>query len=128
MQRRRTKSRKAPARTAKRGARTPRPAAGRTSEPLPFIDDLKGRRWSCTDETNMFSGPRPESILGGLNSFYLLVDKPEVYGLPAAPKLPSKNLVLSSIFSVIGAAAVGILGLLSLRTRKKDAVRQGGPK
>jgi len=62
-----------------------------------------------------------ESILGGLNSFYLLVDKPEVYGLPRAPRLPSKNLVLSSIFSVLGAAAVGILGLLSLRTRKKGA-------
>ena len=74
MQRRRTKSRKAPARTAKASARTPRPAAGRTSEPLPFIDDLKGRRWSCTDETNMFSGPRPESILGGLEPAFVLFD------------------------------------------------------
>src|SRR5581483_12528435 len=28
-----------------------------------------------------------ESMLGGLNSFYLLIDKPEVYGLPSNPQL-----------------------------------------
>src|SRR4029077_6020226 len=31
-----------------------------------------------------------ENILGGLNSFYLLVDKPETYGLPSDPKVPSR--------------------------------------
>jgi formate dehydrogenase iron-sulfur subunit len=67
-----------------------------------------------------------ESILGGLNSFYLLVDEPEVYGLPRAPRLPTKNLLLSSIFSVLGAAALGILGLLSVRTRRKAPARDGG--
>ena len=30
-----------------------------------------------------------EKMLGGLNSFYLLVDKPEVYGLPPDPKMPT---------------------------------------
>ncbi len=33
-----------------------------------------------------------EKMLGGLNSFYLLVDKPEVYGLPPDPKMPTRNL------------------------------------
>jgi formate dehydrogenase iron-sulfur subunit len=32
-----------------------------------------------------------ENMLGGLNSFYLLVDKPEVYGLPPDPKMPTRN-------------------------------------
>src|SRR5262249_38183277 len=38
-----------------------------------------------------------DKILGGLNSFYLLMDKPEVYGLPSDPKVPSKS-VLGSLF------------------------------
>ena len=32
-----------------------------------------------------------DSLVGGLNSFYLLVDKPEVYGLPAQPSSPPKR-------------------------------------
>src|SRR5712691_8101843 len=51
-----------------------------------------------------------QDILGGLNSFYLLVDKPEVYGLPANPQLPSKNLAPSSLLSVATAAVVGLFG------------------
>jgi formate dehydrogenase iron-sulfur subunit len=62
-----------------------------------------------------------EGILGGLNSFYLLLDKPEVYGLPSAPKVPTRNLWRSSILSAIGAALVGLAGLLSLRGRRKAA-------
>src|SRR6185503_4802441 len=33
-----------------------------------------------------------ENMLGGLNAFSLLIDKPEVYGLPVNPKMPSRNL------------------------------------
>src|SRR5262245_29786726 len=68
-----------------------------------------------------------ETILGGLNSFYLLVDKPEVYGLPTAPKLPSKRLWWSSAVTAIGAAVVGVLGLLSIRMRKPEPKAGGGP-
>ena len=56
--------------------------------------------------------------IGGLNAFFLLIDKPEVYGLPEQPKLPSRNLIPSSVFSAVGAAAVGLLGLLSFRQRR----------
>src|SRR5205085_7789841 len=63
-----------------------------------------------------------DNILGGLNSFYLLVDKPEVYGLPSAPKLPTRNLWPSSLFSAAGALLVGFLAILGLRTRRsRDA-------
>jgi len=67
-----------------------------------------------------------ESILGGLNSFYLLVDKPEVYGLPTAPKLPTRNLWKSSFFSALSAAVIGLFGLISLRTRKAPALPTAG--
>jgi formate dehydrogenase iron-sulfur subunit len=59
-----------------------------------------------------------EKILGGLNSFYLLIDKPEVYGLPANPKLPSTRLQASGLLSTVGAVFVGVAALLGLRSRR----------
>jgi len=61
-----------------------------------------------------------DSILGGLNSFYLLVDEPEVYGLPKNPKLPSDNVVPGSLLSTAGAVALGALGVLGFRKRRMD--------
>jgi formate dehydrogenase iron-sulfur subunit len=58
-----------------------------------------------------------DSMLGGLNSFYLLVDRPEVYGLPPDPQLPSRNLARSSWFSVLGGVLIGLAGLVSFRLR-----------
>jgi len=58
-----------------------------------------------------------DRMLGGLNAFFLLVDRPEVYGLPPAPKLPSRNLVPSGLWSLLGAIAVGLAGLISFRDR-----------
>ena len=59
-----------------------------------------------------------EQILGGLNSFYLLMDQPEVYGLPKNPKLPSRSVLPSSIFSIGSAIAVGLAALFSFRVRR----------
>src|SRR3954469_4598093 len=58
-----------------------------------------------------------DKMLGGLNSFYLLVAKPEGEGLPPDPKLPSRNLVPGSLFSVLGALLVGIIGIVNFRRR-----------
>jgi formate dehydrogenase iron-sulfur subunit len=58
-----------------------------------------------------------EKILGGLNSFYLLVDKPEVYGLPPDPKMPTHNLASASWFSMLGAVIVGLMGIINFRNR-----------
>jgi formate dehydrogenase iron-sulfur subunit len=63
-----------------------------------------------------------DKMLGGLNSFYLLVDRPEVYGLPPDPKMPSRNLKPSSWWSALGAALVGIAGVISFRMRSGDDV------
>jgi formate dehydrogenase iron-sulfur subunit len=58
-----------------------------------------------------------EKMLGGLNAFFLLVDQPEVYGLPRDPQLPSRNLVPTSMFSALGAILVALVGLFSFRER-----------
>jgi formate dehydrogenase iron-sulfur subunit len=61
-----------------------------------------------------------EKFLGGLNSFYLLVDRPEVYGLPTEPKMPTRNLVPASLFSAAGAMVLALLGLVGLRKQRMD--------
>jgi formate dehydrogenase iron-sulfur subunit len=58
-----------------------------------------------------------DTMLGGLNSFFLLVDRPEVYGLPPDPKLPTRHLKSSSWLTVAGAALVSLAGLFSFRAR-----------
>src|SRR3954470_20736792 len=61
-----------------------------------------------------------DKFLGGLNSFYLIVDNPEVYGLPANPKLPTRTLKLTSLLSTVGAFVMAILGIVTLRKRRMD--------
>jgi len=61
-----------------------------------------------------------DKMLGGLNSFYLLVDKPEVYGLPPDPKIPSRNLKPGSLWSALSAVLIGVVGVISLRMRRTD--------
>jgi formate dehydrogenase iron-sulfur subunit len=56
-------------------------------------------------------------MLGGLNSFFLLVDKPEVYGLPPDPKMPTRNLVPGTLLSMLGAVLVGVIGVFNFRNR-----------
>src|SRR6266516_1172212 len=72
-------------------------------------------------------GDDPNGPLGGLNSFYLLVDKPEVYGLPAHPQLPSRNLKRSGTFSTASAAVLGLLALVGLRKRRMDTIGGRAP-
>jgi formate dehydrogenase iron-sulfur subunit len=67
-------------------------------------------------------GADPNGPLGGLNAFYLLVDEPEVYGLPLDPKLPTRNLVSSSLWSTIGAIVMTVLGAVTLRKRRMGEV------
>ncbi len=61
-----------------------------------------------------------ESILGGLNSFYLLLDEPEKYGLPSNPQLPSARVPASATLSTAAAVALGLLGLVGLRKQRMD--------
>jgi formate dehydrogenase iron-sulfur subunit len=60
--------------------------------------------------------------LGGLNAFFLLVDEPEAYGLPREPKMPTRNLVRSSMLSTLGAVVMTVIGALTLRAKRLVAV------
>ena len=60
------------------------------------------------------------NLLGGLNSFYLLVDPPETYGLPANPKLPTRDLPVGSALGIGGAVGMAALGAVAFRKRRMD--------
>ncbi|HEV3448847.1 MAG TPA: 4Fe-4S dicluster domain-containing protein [Gemmataceae bacterium] len=68
-----------------------------------------------------------ESVLGGLNAFYLLVDKPETYGLPSNPKVPSRSVPISSFWSLVTAAVTALGMLFAFRDRTRpSSPRPGG--
>lgn len=60
------------------------------------------------------------SILGGLNAFYLLMDRPETYGLPeaVAVKVPSRTIWPSSFRSVAASLAMAFGAFLAFGRRK----------
>ena len=68
------------------------------------------------DEARLYGAD--EELLGGLNSFYLLLDEPEVYGLPSSAKVPSRSVASSSMWSIITAilTALGIVFAFRERT------------
>jgi formate dehydrogenase iron-sulfur subunit len=63
---------------------------------------------------------REPSMLGGLNAFYLLEDAPSTYGLPEAPRLPSKNLGASGGLGIAAAVLAGLSALLAFRKRRQS--------
>jgi formate dehydrogenase iron-sulfur subunit len=87
------------------------------------VRDLKERAQRRVEQLHQSGEQRAylygadENMLGGLNSFYLLVDRPEVYGLPPDPKLPSRNVIPGTVYSMLGAILVGLAGIFSFRNR-----------
>jgi formate dehydrogenase iron-sulfur subunit len=87
------------------------------------INELRGRAQKRVEQLHQGGEKRAylygadEKMLGGLNSFYLLVDKPEVYGLPPDPKMPTRNLNSGTWFSALGAVLVGLMGVINFRNR-----------
>jgi formate dehydrogenase iron-sulfur subunit len=82
------------------------------------VDQLKAQGESRAQ----LYGADPTGPLGGLNAFFLLVDEPEAYGLPREPKLPTRNLVKSSMLSTLGAVVMTTIGALTLRAKRIVAV------
>jgi formate dehydrogenase iron-sulfur subunit len=66
---------------------------------------------------------RDDSIYGGLNSFFLLMDKPEVYGLPNAEnaRMPSRNNVGGYLGALVMSVVAVFAGLVALRNGGKAA-------
>jgi len=59
-----------------------------------------------------------ESILdGGLHSFFLLLDEPEVYNLPKNPQRPANNVAPASLWSIAAATLLGILGIIFFKEK-----------
>ena len=52
---------------------------------------------------------------GGLNSFFLLLDEPEVYNLPGNPARPSNNVAPASFWTIVAATILGLMGILFFR-------------
>jgi formate dehydrogenase iron-sulfur subunit len=66
-------------------------------------------------------GRDPNQVYGGLNSFFLLMDKPEVYGLPTGEnaQLPSRNNI-GGYLGVVIAGALAVFGaMLAFRRRRE---------
>ena len=59
-----------------------------------------------------------DKMLGGLNAFYLLVDEPEVYGLPSNPKVPSRERPAVDVLGASAAARWRCSGVLSSARRR----------
>ena len=65
---------------------------------------------------------RDEKVYGGLNAFFLLMDKPEVYKLPneANATLPSRNNLPGYVGGVATAVVGLIAGLLAFRNGRMN--------
>ena len=57
-------------------------------------------------------GANPRDGVGGTGSVFLLLDEPEVYGLPPDPRVPTKDL--PQMFKTAALAAAGMLGAVAL--------------
>jgi formate dehydrogenase iron-sulfur subunit len=70
-----------------------------------------------------------DKVLGGLNAFYLLMDEPEVYGLPANPKVPSRSVLASTFWSIFTGllVALGVLFRFRLRPHSSSEPTVGEP-
>ena len=97
---------------------------GPISELRQRADARVGQLKAAGENRAYLYGADPDGALGGLNAFYLLVDEPEVYGLPREPKLPSRNVAKSSMLSGLGAAVMGVVGLVTLRKRRMDEITE----
>src|SRR5438132_1217458 len=68
-----------------------------------------------------------DKVLGGLNSFYLLMDEPEVYGLPSNPKVPSQMVPASLFWSLFTGLLVALGVLFRFRMRTKETPSAAAP-
>src|SRR5205085_2677258 len=59
-------------------------------------------------------GADPGDGVGGMGAFFLLLDEPEVYGLPPDPVVTTRDL--PSMWRAAGAAAAALAGLVAAAT------------
>jgi formate dehydrogenase iron-sulfur subunit len=76
-------------------------------------------------EANLYG--HDDKVYGGLNAFFLLMDKPEVYKLPNAENavLPQRNN-LGGYLGVLGTAVLAVFGAV-IALRERGVRRRGAP-
>jgi formate dehydrogenase iron-sulfur subunit len=74
-------------------------------------------------EANLYGAD--DDVYGGLNAFFLLMDKPEAYKLPSAENavLPQRN----NLGGYLGVLVTGVLGLLGAVIARRQRNMGGGP-
>jgi formate dehydrogenase iron-sulfur subunit len=82
---------------------------------------------SAGQEKAQLYGADPNGDLNGLNVFYLLMDKPSVYGQPEKPVLPQTRLPVSTGLTVAAAAVTGLAALVTFRNRGQAAEKEKTP-
>ena len=88
------------------------------------LDELHGQG---VKEARLYGAD--EKVYGGLNAFFLLMDKPEAYNLPNEENsvLPRRNNVPGYLGS-FGAAVLGVFGgLIALRRRREPVAETPAP-
>ena len=58
-------------------------------------------------------GANPKDGVGGTGSVFLLLDEPEVYGLPPDPQVPTKDAA-ADVRPKVGIAAAGMVAAMAL--------------
>ena len=79
------------------------------------LDELRERAAQRLDELHEAAVPEarlyghdPDDGVGGDGAFFLLLDEPEVYGLPPDPVVPTRDL--PTTWKYTGLAAAGLVG------------------
>jgi formate dehydrogenase iron-sulfur subunit len=91
------------------------------------LDELREKAAQRIDALHSLGVPEArlygadDSVYGGLNAFFLLMDEPEKYNLPNAANavLPSRNNRFGYLASAVTAALAMIGGLIALRRRRE---------
>lgn len=100
-----------------RGGQTPACAQACPTQSIQFgpLDELRrhaadrvGALQAAGVEGAMLYGADPDDGVGGFGAFFLLLDRPEVYGLPPAPVSTTRDL--PAMWRTATLAAAGLLG------------------
>ena len=67
------------------------------------------------DEARLY-GVDDDILEGGLHSFFLLLDEPEVYNLPSNPPRPSNHVVPASLWAIVAATILSIFSAFFFRS------------
>jgi formate dehydrogenase iron-sulfur subunit len=68
------------------------------------LEKLQAESWNGAQ----LYGRDPDDGVGGFGAFFMLLDEPEVYGLPPDPVVPTKNLAQMWRNTALAAAATAV--------------------